>query len=94
MESRCDEIDPEATSIEQVWSDVWEQQLLRRAVEELRLTMGQTKTFLAFERYIVFEEPAEQVASKLGIHLNTVYRAKEQITREIREKITTMHNED
>jgi len=48
--------------------------------------MGQTRTFAAFELYVVFDQPAQCVADKLNIHLNSVYRAKEQITRLLQER--------
>jgi RNA polymerase sigma factor (sigma-70 family) len=89
-----DQVDPEAVAVDQVWNDVWERQLLRRALEEVRETMGQTKTFLAFELYVVFDQPAQAVAEKLDMHLNSVYRAKEQITRLLQEKATVMQDED
>jgi RNA polymerase sigma factor (sigma-70 family) len=89
-----DEIDPEAVAVDQVWNDVWEREQLRRALEEVRQTMGQTKTFLAFELYVVFDQPAQAVADKLGMHLNSVYRAKEQVTRLLQEKASVMQDED
>jgi RNA polymerase sigma-70 factor (ECF subfamily) len=89
-----DELDPEASAVEQAWNDVWEQQLLRRALDEVRQTLGQTRTFMAFELYVVLDQPAQSVADKLHINLNSVYRAKEQITRMLQEKVAAMQNED
>ena len=88
-----DDIDPEEVAIDQLWNDVWEQQQLRRVLDEVRETMGQTKTFMAFELYVVFDQPAQQVAEKLGIHLNSVYRAKEQITRLLQEKVAALKDD-
>jgi RNA polymerase sigma factor (sigma-70 family) len=81
-----DQIDPEALAVEQVWNDVWEQEQLRRALDEVRKTMGDTKAFRAFELYVVFDQPAQSVAEKLEMHINSVYRAKDQITRLLKEK--------
>lgn len=89
-----EEVDPEEVSIEQAWNDVWEQELLRRALDEVRESMGQSKTFRAFEHYVVFDHPAESVAQKLDMHINSVYRAKEQITKLLREKLVVMKEED
>ena len=89
-----DNIDPEEMAIDQVWNDVWEQQQLRRALDEVRETMGQTKTFMAFELYVVFDQPAQSVADKLDMHINSVYRAKEQITKLLQEKVLAMKDED
>lgn len=89
-----DEIDPEAMAVDQVWNDVWEREQLRHALEDVRESMGQTKTFLAFELYVVFDQPADKVAEKLDLHINSVYRAKEQITRLLQQKVQAMKDED
>lgn len=89
-----DDVDPEAMAVDQLWNDVWEQDLLRRSLEQVRHTMGETKTFRAFELYVVFDQPAEKVAEKLEMHLNSVYRAKEQVTRLLQEKVASMKDED
>jgi RNA polymerase sigma-70 factor (ECF subfamily) len=89
-----DDIDPEEVAIDQVWNDIWEQQQLRRALDQIRETMGHTKTFMAFEMYVVQDQPAQVVADKLEMHLNSVYRAKEQITHLLQQKLMTMTDED
>jgi RNA polymerase sigma-70 factor (ECF subfamily) len=89
-----DQVDPDELAVDQVWNDLWEQELVRRALEEIRQSMGQTKTFLAFEQYVVFDKPAVDVAQQLEMHLNSVYRAKEQITRQIQEKVQVFSEED
>jgi RNA polymerase sigma-70 factor (ECF subfamily) len=89
-----DEVDPEEVAVDQVWNDVWERENLRRVMDEVRDSMGQTKTFLAFELYVVFDQPAQAVAEKLDMHINSVYRAKEQITRLLQEKMVVIREED
>ena len=89
-----DEVDAESVPVDQVWNDVWEQELLRRALNEIRETMGQTKTFMAFEKYVVLDQPAQGVAEKLGMHVNSVYRAKEQVTKLLQDKVLAMTDED
>jgi RNA polymerase sigma factor (sigma-70 family) len=82
-----DSVPEDAVAVEQIWNDVWEQEKLRRAMEEVRAEMGSNKTFQAFEMYVALGEPADAVAAKLDMHLNSVYRAKEQITRLLQEKL-------
>jgi RNA polymerase sigma-70 factor (ECF subfamily) len=89
-----DRIDPDALAVEQVWSDVWEQDLLARAIEQLRAKMGHTKTFEAFEQYVGHSRPAQEVADQLEIHLTTVYHAKEQVTRLLRETMRGLDEEE
>lgn len=81
-------------AIDHLWEDIWEAELLRQTVNELRKEMGETKTFLAFERYVMFEEPANQVADALQIHLNSVYRAKEQMVRTLQERLASRRQDE
>jgi DNA-directed RNA polymerase specialized sigma24 family protein len=89
-----DEIDPADPDIDKTWNDVWEQQLLKRAVEDVRESVGHTKAFQAFERYVVLDEHAPDVAEKLAMHLNSVYRAKEQITKLIRDRVNELRDDE
>ena len=92
---RClDEIDPESVAVEEVWNDAWEQQLLSRAVEEIRRDSGHTRTFSAFERHVVLDQSAEAVARELGLHINSVYRAKDQFTRLLKARLSALRDED
>lgn len=89
-----DQIDPQAVAVEQEWNDVWEQQRLRTAMEEIRASMPDSRTFAAFEQYVVLDQPADQVAQKLGMHINSVYRAKEQITGMLQQKLDAGKDEE
>ena len=89
-----DLVDPQAVAIEQIWTDVWEQQRLRDALESIRQSMPDSKTFAAFEQYVILDQPADAVAQKLGLHINSVYRAKEQITGLLQQKLDANRDED
>ena len=85
-----DQVDAEALEVEQAWNDVWEQEQLRRAIEELRNEMGSTKTFRAFEMYVILDLPPQEVSRRLDLHIDNVYRAKEGVTRLLREKLNAI----
>ena len=85
-----EQVDPEALEVEQVWNDLWEQEQLRRAVEELRREIGTTKTFRAFELYVILDQSPQEVSEKLGLHVDNVYRSKQSVTRMLREKLSTI----
>ena len=85
-----DRVDPEALEVEQAWNDVWEQEQLRRAVDELRREAGTTKTFRAFEMYVILDLPPQEVSRRLDLHVDNVYRAKQSVTRTLREKLDAM----
>ena len=89
-----EQVDPESLDVEQVWNDVWEQEQLRRAVEDVRAEMGTTKTFRAFEMYVILDLPAQEVSHRLALHIDNVYRAKETITRLLRDKLNTLRASD
>ena len=88
------ELDPDSLAIDQVWNDAWEENRVRRALDELRIAMSRTKAFAAFERYVLLEEPAAAVAEKLGMHVNSVYRAREQIGRLLKEKLSSLPQDE
>jgi RNA polymerase sigma factor (sigma-70 family) len=89
-----DLIDPEEVSVEQAWADVWQQERLRLALESIRKSMSDSRTFAAFEQYVILDQPADQVAQKLGLHINSVYRAKEQITGMLQKRLDADRDED
>lgn len=89
-----EEVDAEALEVEQVWNDVWEQEQLRRAIEELRAEIGTTKTFRAFELYVILDLPPQEVSRRLDLHVDNVYRAKEGVTKKLREKLNAIRASD
>jgi len=89
-----DQVDPEALEVDQVWNDVWEQEQLRGAVEQLRQEIGTTKTFRAFELYVILDLPPQEVSRRLDMHIDNVYRAKESVTRMLRERLDRTLTQD
>jgi len=84
------DIDPESLEVEQVWNDIWEQELLRRALEEVRKCYADPITFRAFELYVILGRPAEDVARELSLNVNSVYKAKERVTQSLRKKLEAL----
>jgi RNA polymerase sigma-70 factor (ECF subfamily) len=80
--------------IEQTWNQAWEEQIFRRALEEVRKEIGQTKNYQAFQQYVLRARPAEEVAAELDMHLNAVYRAKQRVSEILREKVAAMRDEE
>jgi RNA polymerase sigma factor (sigma-70 family) len=85
-----EQVDADALEVEQAWNDIWEQEQLRRAVEALRQEMGTTKTFRAFEMYVILDLPPQEVSQRLDLHIDNVYRAKETVTRRLRERLSAI----
>jgi RNA polymerase sigma factor (sigma-70 family) len=85
-----EQVEPDALEVDQVWNDVWEQEQLRRAVDELRREIGTTKTFRAFEMYVILDMSPQEVSERVGLHIDNVYRAKEGVTRILRERLSVI----
>ena len=73
---------------------VWEQELFQRALQQLREENGESKSFRAFEQYVAQNQPAETVASELGLHITSVYRAKREFTAMLRQRVQAMGEDD
>jgi DNA-directed RNA polymerase specialized sigma24 family protein len=91
---RSTRFDPEALEVDDAWNDVWEHEHLRRAMRELRdeyeATPQRLRTFRAFELFGLLEQPAPDVAKKLGISVDSVHQAKHRITEALRTKLRTL----
>ncbi len=82
---------------EQLWDRLWQQQVLRRAMEIVRdhyTRKGKLETFLAFEQNVVFGHPAAQVAKELGINVGSVHTAKTRVTEKLREIRAAIEDEE
>jgi RNA polymerase sigma-70 factor (ECF subfamily) len=89
-----DEIDPESVAVERVWNDAWEQQLLSRAIEQVRQEAGHSRTFAAFERCAVHGDDVHAVAERLGMHINSVHRARDRITRLLKARLASLRDDE
>jgi DNA-directed RNA polymerase specialized sigma24 family protein len=92
FDKRPDRIDNHLDDLqtEQVWEDVWQTESLRLAIESLRAEMMPSDTFRAFEQLVMFEHSAQKVSDDLGIHLNSVYRARDQILQKLQVKLRSL----
>jgi RNA polymerase sigma-70 factor (ECF subfamily) len=88
---RLTKVNPDALEVDQVWNDVWEHEHLRRALRELRekhqASEQMYRTFRAFEMFGLLEQPATEVAARLGMSVDAVHQAKSRITKALREKL-------
>ena len=83
-------VESESAEVEQAWNDIWEKDLVRRAMEALRTEMKSNRSFQAFEQHVIFDRPAKEVADQLGLHVNSVYRAREQLSQKLRERLASL----
>src|SRR3954467_14990979 len=52
-------------AVEPLWNDVWEEQLVSRALQMLRETSGESLPFRAFEQHVLLDRPSATVAQEL-----------------------------
>jgi len=88
-----DQVDPEELAVDQLWNDVWEREQLRIALEQVRETYKDNKTFRAFEQFVILDRKGEEVARELGISVESVYKAKERVSAALREKLAALEEE-
>jgi RNA polymerase sigma-70 factor (ECF subfamily) len=83
----------DALEVEHVWNDVWEKQQLEQAMSAVRARHHQDRSWQAFEQSVVHGRGAQEVADELGLTLSAVYKARERIGKELREKLKQMADE-
>ena len=73
---------------DQLWEKLWQQQILRRAMEMVReqyARKGKLQTFEAFEHNVVKGISAPETATLLGMNVASVHTAKSRVTEKLRE---------
>jgi RNA polymerase sigma factor (sigma-70 family) len=73
--------------------EVWRRLALTRALEEARAKF-EARTFEAFELFSSRGVPAEEVASRLGISVDSVHQASTRVRRAVRECFTRIMETD
>ena len=66
---------------------------LRTALSLVRHDVTE-KSFIAFRRYVMDEEPVEQVCKDLKVTKDQLYKIKWRLTRKLRERMTELVGED
>jgi RNA polymerase sigma-70 factor (ECF subfamily) len=94
--NKLEDLDPESPEVTGLWTQQWDEELLRKAMLQVRADYQgeeQRRTFQAFEMYVVQGKPAAEVAQELDMKVNSVHKAKERITRALREKVAQLDQE-
>lgn len=72
-----------ASGLSHVWDKEHDQHVTQRLLEMIRSEFTE-KTWLAFQRFALNDEPAESVASDLGMTVNAVFIAKSRVLTALR----------
>lgn len=82
--------DPRA-NLSDYWAELERAEMLRVSLERLyRLPSVRARDIQVFKRYVLAGEPAETVASDLGLSISRVYAIKHEMTGELRKIIRNL----
>jgi RNA polymerase sigma-70 factor (ECF subfamily) len=82
---------------EALWQRLWQQQILRRAIERVRehyAHNGSLRTFQAFEMNVIQGLSAPETGRQLGMSVQSVHTAKNRVTEKLRAIRATLHDEE
>ncbi len=89
-----DAVDPDDVAIEQPWNDVWRSEQLKHAIAVVRNRYDNNNTFRAFESVVLNGETAEAVAKALRVNVESVYKARQRVSRALREQLKNLEDEE
>lgn len=93
----ADEVEVVDERDEALWEKLWQQQILRRAMEVVRgqyADHGKLQTFQAFEMNVIQGLSAPETAEKLGMSVQSVHTAKNRVTEKLRAVRASLHDEE
>jgi RNA polymerase sigma-70 factor, ECF subfamily len=89
-----DELPDADVAVEPEWNDVWEKQLVSEALALLLVESSNGTAFIAFDRYVLRGESADDVATALGTSVNNVHQAKTRMTKRLREIVAELRRRE
>jgi RNA polymerase sigma-70 factor (ECF subfamily) len=78
---------------EETFDRVWAQEHLKAAMRWLRHEVD-GKTFQAFQRYVIEDQPVKEVCDTLELSANQLYKIKWRLTQQLRDKMADLEGED
>lgn len=86
--------DGDAEEADEIWEKIWDDELLRQAVELTRIrysTNDERKTtFAAFEQYVLKGRDAAEVAVELGLKVASVHQARTRVSKALKEELESL----
>ena len=81
--------DPASLSLDTVWDDEWEKNLLDTALERVKRQVN-LKHFQIYDLYVVKRWPVAKVTRTLNVNIGQVYLAKHRITHLLRKELNQL----
>ncbi|MBM4111916.1 MAG: sigma-70 family RNA polymerase sigma factor [Phycisphaerae bacterium] len=89
-----EDLDPaEEAATEAPWEAAWAEQAFERALRQVASRID-SKTYEAFELYARRGVPAEEVAARLGMEVNSVHQSKSRVTKLARDALDAIRAEE
>ena len=85
--------DADSARLDEAWDRLWAEQLLQRAVEEARGKF-EPRTMEAFDLFARRGVPAEEVARRLEMSVNSVHHAKSRVMNVVGEIVERIRAEE
>lgn len=80
---------PADSDAEALWEQEWRDTILRACLEQVRTEVHET-TYQAFQRFVLDDRPALDVAAELGISQNAVFLAKRRVLQRVKELLPSI----
>lgn len=87
-------VDPAAPETDPAWDELWQQQLLKRALELTRAQYQDRDTFRAFTLTALDGKSPADAAAELGMSLDSVYKARARVTEAVRARVDALGAEE
>ncbi len=87
-------VDPADARIDAAWESSWQREQLERALEEVRKHYEDNATFNAFLRVAIQGQDAREVATALGMSVDSVYQAKSRCMTRLRSTLKQLEDEE
>ncbi len=86
-------LDERAATAESHWESQWAQRIMTRALDEARRRVDE-QTYEAFDLYARRDVAAEEVASRLGMSVNSVHQAKSRVMRVVTAVVDRLRSDE
>jgi RNA polymerase sigma factor (sigma-70 family) len=92
-----DQVPQDHVQVEQAWNDIWEEQILQRAVDQTRQQCADADdadAFRAFELHVIKGQPIESICRELGVSESTIFRAKSRVSALLRKHLEVLNDQE
>ncbi len=89
-----DVLDRNAATLETAWHEAWEENLLRRALLQIRARHAGSLVCQAFEAVVLQARSPAEVAEEFGMGIEGIYKAKQRISTELRQAVRRLRDEE